>query len=162
MQYCGNAGLMQHAAVFLYYFLQFPHSSFKEWTRVDFRPIELRRPLRVLCTLLRVQSVGRDVVPGCAGMLRWPESENQSSAGSRTVETTILFFDIDSGPCRNRLADCPKCCRREMSSLCRLLCCTECDSSGTTRMSQNIEEANLMEMRMRYLAAARLGLPTPH
>ncbi|GBP25020.1 hypothetical protein EVAR_94315_1 [Eumeta japonica] len=44
-----------------------------EWRWVNFRPIELRRP----------------------------GSENLSSIGRHIVETVMLFFDIDYGPCRN-------------------------------------------------------------
>ncbi|GBP87312.1 hypothetical protein EVAR_59016_1 [Eumeta japonica] len=36
-----------------------------------------------------------------ATVLRRPESENLFSIGSLTVETVMLFFDIESRPCRN-------------------------------------------------------------
>ncbi|GBP76361.1 hypothetical protein EVAR_53005_1 [Eumeta japonica] len=68
---------MQNAVAYLYYFLQFPDSSFKERPirRVDFRPIESKRP----------------------------RFQNVSSIGSRTVKTAMLIFDVDSGPyCNNR------------------------------------------------------------
>ncbi|GBP24316.1 hypothetical protein EVAR_9414_1 [Eumeta japonica] len=70
MQRCGSGTYW--CSAFLYYFLHFPDSSFKEWPirRVDFRPIELRRPL----------------------------SENLFSILNRTVKAAMLFSDIDSEP----------------------------------------------------------------
>ncbi|GBP38912.1 hypothetical protein EVAR_95661_1 [Eumeta japonica] len=63
-------------AAFLYYFLQFTDSSFKERPirRVEFRQIESKRP----------------------------GSQNLSSIGNRIVGIAVLIFDINSGPYRNR------------------------------------------------------------